>query len=189
MKKIMILMASMLLSTSLMAADCAIDSFSVNWTAFKTPTKIGVSGTFEKPNLETRQTKDLCFFSYLPMTTVHIDTSSVKTDNEKRDAAIVNAFFKNMIDGEYIDAIIKRVDLERKEISVEITMNDITQTIYMPYTYDKKMFTAKGKIDILNFSASKALNALNEACFEKHKGKTWSEVELSFVIVMKNTCK
>lgn len=189
MQKLIALMASFVLGTSLMAADCDIDSFSVNWTAFKTPTKIGVSGTFEKPNLETRQTKNLCFFSFLPTTTVHIDTSSVKTDNEKRDGIIVNAFFKNMIGGEYIDAIIKRVDLQRKELSVEITMNDITQTIYMPYTQDKKIFTAKGKIDILNFSASKAFNALNAACFEKHKGKTWSEVELSFVIVMKNTCK
>ena len=189
MKKIMVLILAFVLGNSLMAADCEIDSFSVNWTAFKTPTKIGVSGTFEKPNLETRHTKDLCFFSFLPTTTVHIDTSSVKTDNEKRDTTIVKAFFKNMVEGEYIDAIIKRVDLERKELSVEITMNDITQTIYMPYSHDKKMFTAKGKIDVLNFSASKALDALNEACFERHKGKTWSEVELSFVIIMKNVCK
>ncbi|PHR56710.1 MAG: hypothetical protein COA44_07615 [Arcobacter sp.] len=189
MHKLMALISLFVLSSSLMAADCVIDSFSVNWTAFKTPTKIGVSGTFAKPNLETRQTKDLCFFSFLPTTTVHIDTSSVKTDNETRDRAIVNAFFKNMIEGKYIDAIIKRVDLERKELSVEITMNDVTQTIYMPYIHDDKMFRARGKIDILNFSASKALNALNEVCFEKHKGKTWSEVELSFVIVMKNSCK
>ena len=189
MKNMIVLVVSFVLGTSLMAADCEIDSFSVNWTAFKSPTKIGVSGTFEKPNLETRQTKDLCLFSFLPTTTVHIDTSSVKTDNEKRDATIVEEFFKNMVDGQYIDAIIKRVDLETKEISVEITMNDITQTIYMPFVQDKRTFTAKGKIDIMNFSASDALSALNEACFEKHKGKTWSEVEISFMMVMKNTCK
>ena len=189
MNKIFTLVLSCLLGSSLMAAECEIDSFSVNWTAFKTPTKIGVSGTFEKPNLETCPSKGGCLLSNLPATTVHIDTSSVKTDNEKRDATIVSAFFKNMVEGQYIDAIIKRVDIEAKELSVEITMNDITQTIFMNFVQDEKTFTAKGKIDVLNFSASDALSALNEACFEKHKGKTWSEVEISFVMVMSNACK
>ena len=188
MKKLIVLICSLLLCTALTAGDCEVENFSVNWTAFKTPTRIGVSGTFIEPNLETRQTKDLCLFSFLPMTTVHIDTSSVKTDNEMRDSTIVGAFFKKMT-GEYIDVIIKRVDLERKELSVEITMNDITQTIFMPFTYKDRTFRAGGKIDVLNFSASEALNSLNEACQEQHKGKTWSEVEVSFVMVMKTECK
>jgi len=189
MKKIVVFIAVCILGTSVLADECELESFSVNWTAFKTPTKIGVSGTFEKPNLESRKSKDDCFLSTLPMSTVHIDTSSVKTDNAERDATIVKAFFKSMVEGEYIDAIIKRIDMERKELSVEITMNDTTQTIFMPFTSEGKTFSAKGKIDLLNFSASEALSTLNEACFEKHKGKTWSEVEISFVMVMKTVCK
>jgi len=189
MKKIIVFIAVCILGTSALATDCELESFSVNWTAFKTPTKIGVSGTFEKPNLESRKSKDDCFLSTLPTSTVHIDTSSVKTDNEQRDATIVKAFFKTMVEGEYIDAIIKRIDMERKELSVEITMNDTTQTIFMPFRSEGKVFSAKGKIDILNFSASESLNALNEACFDKHKGKTWSEVEISFVMVMKTICR
>jgi len=189
MKKIMLLIVMFMISTCVSAQDCELENFSVNWTAFKTPTKIGVSGTFEKPNLESRKSKDNCFLSTLPTSTVHIDTSSVKTDNAQRDDTIVKALFKNMLEGEYIDAIIKRIDLTKQELSVEITMNDTTQTIFMPFTSEGKVFTAKGKIDLLNFSASDALSALNEACFERHKGKTWSEVEVSFVMVMKTACK
>lgn len=189
MKMMMAFIIASLLGTSLIAGDCEVESFSVNWTAFKTPTRIGVSGTFEKPNLQTRQIKDICLLSFLPTTTVHIDTTSVKTDNEKRDATIVVAFFKKMVGDGYIDAIIKRVDLEAKELSVEITMNDITQTIFMPFRYENKRFSANGKIDLLNFSASDALSSLNEACLEKHNGKTWSEVEISFVLLMKTECK
>lgn len=189
MKKIVALAVIFILCGPLMANECELESFSVNWTAFKTPTKIGVSGTFEKPNLESKKSKADCFLSTLPTSTVHIDTATIKTDNEQRDAAIVTSLFKNMVKGKYIDAIIKRIDIERKELSVEITMNDKTRTIYMPFTSVENTFSAKGKIDLLNFSASDALNALNEACFEKHKGKTWSEVEISFVMIMNRTCK
>lgn len=188
MKKIAVFVVLLVLGSSALAGDCEVESFSVNWTAFKTPAKIGVKGSFTKPELETRQKKDVCLMSFLPTTTVHIDTSSVKTDSTERDANIVNAFFKNMT-GEYIDAIIKRVDLEKKELSVEITMNDITQTIFMPFTYEDKTFHAIGKIDVLNFSASEALKALNTVCLKEHEGKTWSDVEVSFTIKMKTECR
>ena len=188
MKKIIVLVFFLVLGSSASAGDCEVESFSVNWTAFKTPAKVGVKGSFTRPGLETRQKTDICLMSFLPTTTVHIETASVQTDNAERDANLVNAFFKNMT-GEYIDAIIKRVDLEKKELSVEITMNDITQTIFMPFTYVDKTFKAAGKIDVLNFSASSALKALNEVCNEEHEGKTWSDVEVSFTIKMKTECR
>jgi len=178
-----------LLGISLYAQGCELESFSVNWTAFKTPAKIGVSGTFERPKLKLANHKDDCLLSVLPMSTVHIQTASVKTDNAQMDNNIVNAFFKSMNKGEYIDAIIKRIDIAQKELSVEITMNDKTQTVFMNFNSEGKTFLAKGKIDLLNFSASQAINSLNEACFESHKGKTWSEVEISFMIQTKGLCQ
>lgn len=188
MKKIVAFVFFLVLGSSAIAGDCEVESFSVDWTAFKTPSKVGVKGTFTRPGLETRQKKDVCLMSFLPTTTVHIDTSSVKTDSTERDANIINAFFKNLT-GEYIDAIIKRVDLEKKELSVEITMNDITQTIFMPFSHDDKTFRAVGKIDVLNFSASDALKALNEVCYKQHEGKTWSDVEVAFTFKMKTECR
>lgn len=182
------LVASLMLSGSLYAAGCEVESVTVNWKAFQTAEKVGVNGSFDTINFEAKQEKDDCAFSFFTMATVHIDTKTVNTQNKDRDTVIVKSFFKHMIDGEYIDAIIKRVDLEKEELSVEITMNDVSQSIYMPYTFDEKVLKAKGKIDLLNFLASPALNAINEVSSEQGKGKTWSDVEVSFELVLKNKC-
>ena len=188
MKKLVVLIASLLLSSSLYSAGCEVESVTVNWTAFQTPEKVGVNGSFDTINFEAKQEKDDCAFSFFTMATVHIDTKTVSTQNKERDAVIVEAFFKHMIDGEYIDAIIKRVDLDKEELSVEITMNDVSQSIYIPYTFDEKTLKAHGKIDLLNFLASPALSAINDASHAQGKGKTWSDIDVSFELVLKNKC-
>ncbi len=188
MKKLIVLLTSLLVSTSIYAAGCEVESVTVNWTAFQTPQKVGVNGSFDTINFEAKQEKDDCAFSFFTMATVHIDTKTVNTQNNERDTMILKSFFKHMVDGEYIDAIIKRVDLDKEELSVEITMNDVSQSIYMPYTFDEKRLHAKGKIDLLNFLASPALNAINKASSEQGKGKTWSDVEVSFELVLKDKC-
>ena len=189
MKKLIALVISLILTSSLYAAGCEVESISVNWTAFQTPEKVGVNGSFDTINFEAKQEKDDCAFSFFTMATVHIDTKTVNTQNKERDTVLVKSFFKHMIDGEYIDAIIKRVDLDKEELSVEITMNDVSQSIYMPYTFDEKTLKAKGKIDLLNFLASPALSAINDASSEQGKGKTWSDIEVSFDLVLKNKCQ
>ena len=187
MKTLLVLVVSLFMSSSLAAAACEVERVSVNWTAFQTPEKVGVKGSFDTINFDARQKKDDCAFSYFTMATVHIDTSTVTTQNKERDTALVSVFFKNLI-GDHIDAIIKRIDLEKKEMSVEVTMNDISQTVYMPYSFDEKTLKAKGKIDLLNFSASSSLNAINDVASTKGKGKVWSDVEVSFELVLKNKC-
>lgn len=188
MNKLIAFIFSVMLGASLAANECEIESFDLNWTAFKTPEKVGVKGSFDRLNFEASAEKDDCAFSYLTMATVHIETASVNTGNEGRDATLVKEFFRKMA-GEHIDAIIKRIDMEKQELSVEITMNDVSQTIYMPYTFDNKRLKAEGKLDLLNFSASDALQSLNEACYDLHKGKTWSDVEVAFTLVLKEACK
>ncbi len=188
MKKLIALFTVLGLSVSLHAAGCEVESVSVNWKAFQTPQKVGVNGSFDTINFEAKQEKDDCAFSFFTMATVHIDTKTLNTQNKDRDAVIFKSFFKHMVEGEYIDAIIKRVDLDKEELSVEITMNDVSQSIYMPYTFDEKRLTAKGKIDLLNFLASPALNAINKASSEQGKGKTWSDVEVFFELVLKDKC-
>jgi len=188
MKKLIVFITSLLFSSSLLASSCEVESITVNWTAFETPEKVGVRGGFDTLNFEAQQKKDDCAFSYFTMATVHIDTNTVNTENKERDKTLVTAFFKHMI-GDHIDAIIKRVDLDKEELSVEITMNDVSQSIYMPYTFDEKTLKAHGKIDLLNFLASPALSAINDASSQQGKGKTWSDIEVSFELVLKNKCQ
>ena len=185
----MVLLAALVLNVTLCSAGCEVESISVDWTAFQTADKKGVKGSFDTVNSDAMQKKDDCAFSYFTMATVHIETKSVKTDNAERDQALVSAFFKNMVEGDYIDALIKRVDLDKEELSVEITMNDVSQSIYMHYNYDGKVLKAKGKVDLLNFSAQTALNAINEISSTKGKGKTWSDVDVEFTLVLKEKCE
>ncbi len=189
MKNLIVLVVSAFFAGSLLAASCEVESMSVEWIAFESPDKVGIRGSFDTLNFEAQQKRDDCAFSYFTMATVHIDTSSVKTQNQERDKTLVKAFFKHMIEGDYIDAIIKRVDLDKQELSVEITMNDVSQSIYMPYTFDQKRLKAHGRIDLVNFLASPALSSINEVSSHKGKGKVWSDIDVSFELVLKEACE
>jgi len=59
-------------------------------------------------------------------------------------------------------------------------MNGVTKTVPLKYSFSNGIFDANGVIDILDFSASKALSSINKACFALHKGKTWSDVSIGF---------
>lgn len=188
MKKGIYVLLMLVLPSLLWAKHCEVADFDVKWTAFKSPNKVGVSGGFERLNLETHETDEPCIYSFLTMSTVHIDTTSLKADTQDMGTKIVTAFFKKLSEG-YIDAIIKRIDVEAKEISVEITMNQVTQIVFMNYDFDGQTFNAKGKIDLANFGAEDALHSLNEACSVEHKGKTWSDVEISFMMKLTKPCE
>jgi hypothetical protein len=70
-------------------------------------------------------------------------------------------------------------------MSVAVTMNGITKNVPMNYTFNKGDLSATGNIDILDFSANKALSSINKACFDLHEGKTWSDVAIGFATNIK----
>ena len=121
-----------------------------------------------------------------------INTNSVNSKNEGRDLKLVNSFFK-MMSGEKIMAKILDIKADKREkgkprtgvISIEIVMNSITKKVPMKYSYDEGKLRAEGFIDLFDFQASKALSAINKACFDLHKGKTWSDVLISFEMNIK----
>jgi polyisoprenoid-binding protein YceI len=104
----------------------------VAWTAYKTASKIGVSGTFDK-----------------------VDYKAVA--KEPRTGTI----------------------------TVEITINGTTKQVPLNYTYDKETMKSEGYIDILDFGGAEALSSINKACFDLHKGKTWSDVLIGFEMNIK----
>lgn len=159
----------------------------VSWTGYKTDDKIAVGGTFNKVVYTPVAPQGSNFRSILVGSSVTIDTASVNSKNGARDEKLAKFFFGMMSDKNIYAKIVdirahKKVrDAPRMGVvKVDITMNGITKNIFMTYTFKDGIFEAKGKIDILDFGADNALASINKACFDLHKGKTWSEAEVGF---------
>jgi len=156
------------------------DSTSVKWTAFKTTSKIPVSGTFKTLNI-TNTTAAKSIIGSLNNVKFSIPVSSIFSNNEARDIKLVKFFFNIMKNTTTLNGIIHTG--ENNAGSIELTMNGITSTIPVIFSTDGMKVSLKGTMDLDNWQAKLAIDALNKACNEKHKGKdgiskTWSEVTI-----------
>ena len=175
MKKI--LLAGLLAVTAFGYEATGVD---VEFEAFKTPLKIGVKGGFDKIALHSKEADTLK--DMLLGTAVTIDTASVDSKNPGRDKKLVHNFFE--VQGvKSIQAKIVKVDT--KVLTVAITMNGKTLDIPMKYEEEDREIEAEGVIDLADFGMLPSLKAINKACYEKHQGKTWQDVELEFEIKYK----
>ena len=163
------------------------NSIVVDFKAYKTPLKVGVGGTFDKVLYKPKSPSGKNFREIFVGSSVLIDTSRVNTHNKGRDYKLVKFFFDNLV-SKSIEA--KIVDYKSNKrytgkpktgiFMVEITMNGVTKTIPMQYSYSKGKMEATGVIDIFDFSANRSLQAINKACYKLHQGKTWNDVLISF---------
>ena len=170
------------LSTSIFAAQCNINSSSLEWMAFKTPAKAGVKGTFDDIKLNFSNASSLD--ELLRSASIKIATAKVNTNNKGRDEKLVQSFFE--VQGvKHIDA--KIVDIKDHTAKVEISMNGVKRAVPMKIIVLKESMKLKGVIDLADFSMLPSLKAINKACFDLHQGKTWQDVELEFNIL--TSCK
>lgn len=137
----------------------------LTWTAFKTPDKVGVPGSFDEISLKGN--------------TFVINTKSVNTGNELRDGKLVEFFFDNLSDslitGSYGAA-------SGSVIPVTLKMNGVEKTFDFSIAESDTATVITGTIDILSdFSGNAALEGISEACKELHLNKTWSDVSLKVV--------
>lgn len=176
----------------LFASDCTytVDSkdVKVNWTAFKTPAKAGVSGVFKNLGINNRS-PDKSLKGILTGATYKIDTESVFTKNPARDKKIAKFFFSTLDGGAQISGKIVGMFPKKKQISLKVKMNNIEKTVPLSYSIKKGILVAKGFVDVFDFSMGDELKALNKACFEKHSGKTWSDVSIELHAKFKKKCK
>ena len=84
----MMVLSSMLLATSYVPNG----ALSMGWTAFKTPEKKGVNGSFDKIMLSVPK-KSKSIESLLNHATVIIDTKSVNSKHEARDKKLTDFLF------------------------------------------------------------------------------------------------
>lgn len=176
-------MKTLLLSSALLAASLSaytITNLNVNFKAFKTYEKIGVGGKFDQ--LIYTQEDKKTIKEMLLNSKVKIITSNVNSANADRDKKLVAAFF-NVQSVKQIDA--KIISVTDNNMVAQITMNKKTLDIPMNYTTQENKITAKGTIDLADFTMLPSLESINKACYELHKGKTWQDVDITFELTYK----
>lgn len=164
----------------------------MKWTAFKFTDKVGVGGTFDSIKV-TNDSQPSSVTGFLESTTIQIETKSVNSSNEERDARIRKFFFDKMSGGgKTIQIQIKRAS-ENKGVMV-IDMNGIRKEVDFNYKIMKsnevELWTS---IDTNQWKAQKSLEALNKECYDLHTGedgisKLWSEVEIRAFTRLKEKC-
>ncbi|MGV7105517.1 YceI family protein [Flavobacterium sp. U410] len=160
------------------------DSTKVNWTAYKTTDKVAVGGSFtqiELKNTKEGETPE----AVLEGASFSIPVSSVFTNNPERDEKLKQFFFSALKDTELIGGVI---NFKEGKTVLTLTLNGVTKSIDVTSAFENKKFTVEGVINLEDFGAQAAVESINKACFDLHKGadgvsKTWSEVAISGAVL------
>ncbi len=200
MKKIIVL--TMALAISMVTVSCKKEAkkvegpqFSVEpktvtikWTGYKTTSKIPVNGEFK--TLEVSNIKEApTAVEALNGTKFSIPVSSIFSGDADRDSKLKQLFFGVM---DATVSITGTLNLgENGAGNINLSMNGVSKEIPVTYTVEGQMVELNGTLDVVNdFSAQAALESINTACLELHKGpdgvsKTWSEVAISASVYLK----
>lgn len=111
-----------------------------------------------------------------------IPVNSIETQDESRNAKIIEFFFGAMSTTELTGRILKLNDDGSAEL--EVKMHGITDVVKGTYEIADNNFSFKATMDVSKWDANKAIATLNEACGANHTEngvtKLWPEVDLSF---------
>ncbi len=150
-------------------------TYTLDWTAFKTPEKVGVAGTFTDIKLSGINKDADNIEKELQGATFVIVTSSVSTKDPIRDQTLATSFFSKMtgnISGFF-------GEFTNDTVVVHLTMNGKTIEKQFAYSPIQDGVRITGSIDIVSdFAAQTAFSSLHEACKTLHEGKTWSDVDI-----------
>ena len=160
----------------------------INWTAYKTTSKIPVKGVFTKINFENAK-YGKSSFDALNGLKFSIPVSSLFTKDTIRDGKLKKFFFGVM---DKTDLLSGTINMNNETSgTVDLTMNGMTQTLPITYMISDQMVTMEALMDIDNWNAQSAIASLNEVCKELHTGedgvsKTWSEVKIDIATYLKH---
>ncbi|MGB0933056.1 MAG: YceI family protein [Lishizhenia sp.] len=167
----------------------------LEWTAFKFLRKAPVGGTFTTISVNGGdKTGDK--IGLIENLSFSIPVSTVETKNSDRNKKIDSLFFGSFTIPETINGEVVSLGDNGKAI-IAISMNGITNEVEGNYTFNDATFTYTSSIDVLNWNAGAALNALNVACEDLHtdiengdtESKLWSDVAISFSTTLKKKCE
>ncbi|MEH0155860.1 YceI family protein [Limibacter armeniacum] len=173
---------------------------SVLWTAFKFTEKAGVGGKFDEFEVTPKVTSAESPMAIMNALTFSIPVSSVNSSNPDRDGKLREHFFGKMANTEAITGTIKAVEGDDKAgtATVTVKLNDVEKDLSMKYTVSEKEDDAPGTIrltgtiDVAEFGATPALEALNGVCEDLHKGSDgksvlWPTVDVVVKSVLSTT--
>ena len=159
----------------------------INWVAYKTTDKVPVKGQFQKVNITTGGEGDTAKEA-INNAEFSIPVSSIFTQDSSRDFKIRKFFFGIMDKTELLSG---KLVLENDSIGyADLTMNSTTKKLPFKYTLNGKEFSLNATMNISDWQAQNALDSLNTACKDLHKGadgvsKTWDDVALNITSVFK----
>ncbi|MFI2741372.1 YceI family protein [Zhouia sp. PK063] len=160
-------------------APKVIDSLKLEWTGYKTTEKTPVKGVFKTVEIEGTNNSGKTPKEILDGATVTVPVSSLFSGNEARDPKLINIFFGTM---ENTAALKGVLHFNGDKTTLAVTMNNVTKEVPVETTFanENNAFFLEGDVQLSDFNASNAVEALAKACFELHKGadgvsKTWGE--------------
>lgn len=165
-------------------------STELTWTAFKTPEKVGVSGSFNEIQVESENSDDKMVV--LESLSFKMNTASVESNNEDRNGKIADKFF-GTINTPEITGRVKSIGDDGKAI-IAISMNGVEKDVEGDYTLEDNTFSYTTTIHLEDWNALDGVAALNEECHSLHmtdgkgESKLWSEVDLSFTTTLASDC-
>ncbi|MBS9766194.1 MAG: YceI family protein [Flavobacteriaceae bacterium] len=163
------------------------NTLTVKWTAYKTTEKIPVSGKFEKIIIQKSEYGKSAVDA-VNNVEFSISVSSIFTNNTERDEKLKKFFFGMMKDTERIEGTVSLQ--ENNEGTLHLTMNGVTASLPIQYKVKDQLVTIEGVLNLDTWKGKLAIEALNKACEDLHKGpdgvsKTWNEVKVEAGIYVK----
>ena len=155
----------------------------ISWTAYKTTDKVPVKGSFTKFSIEN-QPNGTNIKEAINGLAFKIPVSSLYTKDTIRDAKLINSFFGSMTNTSDISGTLHFTD---EKLTADISMNGISYTFPMNYAFNGNKVMIDAEINLDNWKAQAAIEALNLVCKELHTGpdgisKTWNDVLIQIVI-------
>lgn len=182
MKKV--ILASALFLSFCFGSELDTSKIEAYWTGYKFANKTSVKGSFK--DIKFKFAKGSGISGILTGSTATIDPNKVYTGNPASEKNLTLSFFQKFIGKDIKVKIEKIIEGENGgTVLAKVTMNKKTQLIPMQYEIKNNKFLAKGVLDLFAFKLDEAYKSISEACKTFHKGLTWSQVEIGFMIPLK----
>lgn len=150
----------------------------LTWTAYKTPEKVGVDGTFTEYELTDYKSSTIKE-DVLSGAKFKINSLTVSTSDASRDNLLKTLFFGSMtspeIEGNF-------GEFNNDIVPVTLKLNDHEVTKDFKYTFYDNKIVITGTIDILkDFDIQKGFDLLHNECKLLHQDKTWTDVSIEII--------
>ena len=159
--------------------DGVVKNSVVKWTGFKTTDKVAVSGTFN--SVQVSDTKEgTTPQEVLQGAKIRVSVSSINSGVDERDTKLKMILFGSMSNTSDILGVI---NFKGGKTYITFTLNNLSKEYEVASKFENNVFTINTTVDLARFNANPAVEALNNACADLHKGadgvtKTWTEVDI-----------